>query len=309
MNTLKLNSAGLNRVTLNTIGEVRLVSKPPIPTYTLSASVVNGVVSATLNGVAVPLPYTAKEGDVIVVSVTPTDGYTFEGWSDGNTDNPRTITMSEDVDLSAECVEDVPSYENGVYIQHIDEKLYTTEEWTANAFANADANGVAVVTDECQFVISKDYPSPAFYKWGGNGVLVEGITTTATSQEAILDFDGLNNTSKITSQLKDYTDTNGNVGAPCADACSAYTFPNGKKGYLPALGELVTLDGNKSEIDSIMSLIGGTAIKVNPHASSTQYNSEQYWGISRRDNSNLNGRSKASADAYYGPYVRPFTTL
>lgn len=33
---------------------------------------------------------------------------------------------------------------NGVYIQHINGKLYTTDEWTAKAFANDEANGVAV---------------------------------------------------------------------------------------------------------------------------------------------------------------------
>lgn len=75
----------------------------PLPTYTLSASVSNGVVSATLNGRAISLPYEANEGDVIVVEVAPNEGYTFEGWADGNTDNPRTITMNADVALSAEC--------------------------------------------------------------------------------------------------------------------------------------------------------------------------------------------------------------
>lgn len=78
--------------------------EPEVKTYTLSASVANGVVSATLNGSAISLPYEANEGDVIVVSVEPNDGFSFEGWSDGVMDNPRTITMASDVVLSAECV-------------------------------------------------------------------------------------------------------------------------------------------------------------------------------------------------------------
>lgn len=80
----------------------------PLPTYTLSASVSNGVVSATLNGRAISLPYEANEGDVIVVEVAPNEGFSFEGWADGVTDNPRTITMASDVVLSAECIA-VPS--------------------------------------------------------------------------------------------------------------------------------------------------------------------------------------------------------
>ena len=78
--------------------------EPEVKTYTLSASVSNGVVSATLNGSAISLPYEANEGDVIVVEVAPNEGFSFEGWADGNTDNPRSITMASDVVLSAECV-------------------------------------------------------------------------------------------------------------------------------------------------------------------------------------------------------------
>lgn len=123
-NVIQMNTLHLNSVRLNGIGKVQSVSlkggstedpvfppvEPPVepeptPTYTLSASVTNGKVSAKRNGSAVNLPFTANEGDTIVLSVTPNDGYTFEGWNDGNTDNPRTITMNADVALSAQCVE------------------------------------------------------------------------------------------------------------------------------------------------------------------------------------------------------------
>jgi hypothetical protein len=126
---------------LNGIGKVQSVSlkggstedpvfppvEPPIepeptPTYTLSASVTNGMVSAKRNGSAVNLPFTANEGDTIVLSVTPNDGYAFEGWNDGNTDNPRTITMTADVALSAQCVE-VVQPPVGNYIQFEDAEV------------------------------------------------------------------------------------------------------------------------------------------------------------------------------------------
>ena len=145
-NVINLNTLHLNSVRLNGIGKVQSVSlkggstedpvfppvEPPIepeptPTYTLSASVANGVVSATLNGVVVSLPFTANEGDVIVVEVTPNDGYEFNGWNDGNTDNPRSITMNADVALSAQCVEvvvepDTPPIVNG-YMQFEDAEV------------------------------------------------------------------------------------------------------------------------------------------------------------------------------------------
>lgn len=128
-NVIQLNTLHLNSVRLNGIGKVQSVSlkggstedpvfppvEPPIepeptPTYTLSASVTNGMVSATRNGSAVNLPFTANEGDVIVVEVTPNEGYEFNGWADGNTDNPRSITMNADVVLSAECSEVVETF-------------------------------------------------------------------------------------------------------------------------------------------------------------------------------------------------------
>lgn len=138
-NVINLNTLHLNSVRLNGIGKVQSVSlkggstedpvfppvEPPVeptPTYTLSASVTNGMVSAKRNGSAVNLPFTANEGDTIVLEVTPNDGYTFEGWNDGNTDNPRSITMNADVVLSAQCVE-VVQPPVGKYIQFEDKAV------------------------------------------------------------------------------------------------------------------------------------------------------------------------------------------
>lgn len=120
LNTVRLNGASLNHASLNGVGErlrasagggggeVTPPEEPDVPdvpvTYILSASASNGVVSASVNGNAVTLPYTANDGDVVIVEVTANDGYEFEGWSDGSTDNPRSITMTADVTLSATCV-------------------------------------------------------------------------------------------------------------------------------------------------------------------------------------------------------------
>lgn len=151
-NVINLNTLHLNSVRLNGIGKVQSVSlkggstedpvfppvEPPIepeptPTYTLSASVTNGKVSAKRNGSAVNLPFTANEGDVIVVEVTPNDGYAFEGWADGNTDNPRSITMNADVALSAQCVE-VVQPPVGNYIQFEDKAVEAicVENWSSD---------------------------------------------------------------------------------------------------------------------------------------------------------------------------------
>ncbi len=42
-----------------------------------------------------------KSGTTATLTATPASGYLFSQWSDGNTDNPRTITMTQDMNLSA----------------------------------------------------------------------------------------------------------------------------------------------------------------------------------------------------------------
>ena len=154
LNLLHLNSCHFNgseKVQKGSAGGGSIVIPPPpvepepTPTYTLSASVTNGMVSATLNGSAVTLPFTANEGDTIVVEVTPNDGYTFEGWTDGNTDNPRTITMTADVVLSAQCMEVVvPSK----YIQFEDPAV------EAICVANWSSDGIGLTMEDAAKVTS-----------------------------------------------------------------------------------------------------------------------------------------------------------
>ena len=119
----------------------------PIPTYTLSASVANGVVSASLGGATIALPYLANEGDTIVISVTPNEGYEFNGWADGNTDNPRTITMTADVVLSAQCVE-VVQPPVGNYIQFEDKAV------EAICVANWSSDGIGLTMEDAAAVTS-----------------------------------------------------------------------------------------------------------------------------------------------------------
>ena len=140
-NVIRLNIMHLNSVHLNSIGEVQSVSLKagestedpvyPPTTYTLAANVSNGKVTATKNGTAISLPYVATEGDVIVLSVTPDEGYEFNGWLDGNNSNPRTVTMTGNVVLSASCVE-------------IAKPTYTLSASVTNGKVSAKRNGSAV---------------------------------------------------------------------------------------------------------------------------------------------------------------------
>ena len=49
------------------------------------------------------------EGTTIEISATPTDSTLFVSWDDGNTDNPRTIVVTSDMNLTA-IFEPIPTY-------------------------------------------------------------------------------------------------------------------------------------------------------------------------------------------------------
>ncbi len=49
------------------------------------------------------------KGTLVTLTAQANTGYTFDKWSDGNTDNPRTITVTEDVALEAIFKQDAPT--------------------------------------------------------------------------------------------------------------------------------------------------------------------------------------------------------
>lgn len=182
---------------------------------------------------------------------------------------------------------------NGIYIQHIDGNLHTEADWTNGGFSNDEANGVAVITDNARFVIAKNDLGEIVWS-SDTSTLVDGILTVTNKTTALTDFAGHNNT-----QLMLATDTSG-AGYSCAN----YTFPNGQKGYLPALGELneAYANGNASKINSLMTKIGGSKFSAS-YWSSTQHSADKAW-MKYFNYSTINYFGK-STDIY----VRAFTVL
>lgn len=181
----------------------------------------------------------------------------------------------------------------GVFVQHVDGTLYTEADWTSGGFSNDAANGVAVVTDNARFVIAKsDLGQMA---WSSDtSTAVDGIMLTSDEATAKTDFAGYNNT-----QLMLATDTSG-AGYSCAN----FSFPNGDKGYLPALGELNEAYANKSKIDSLMTKIGGVKLQSSYYWSSTQYSSSTSWLLYW-----YNGGTSIDSKSYASTYVRAFSAL
>lgn len=186
---------------------------------------------------------------------------------------------------------------SGVYIQHVDGTLYTTDEWTAGGFTSDLANGVAVIDAACQFVAAKEQVSTSGTSWYPNG-LVSGVMAETTQSIAETDYAGVENTAVIIAT--------GNATNGAADKCAKYTFPNGQTGYLPALGELMVYNKYREDIQAALSLIGAQDGN-NVLWSSTQYDASYAWGLQALFERAEYSKKAPSGGSYNR--VRAFTTL
>ena len=179
----------------------------------------------------------------------------------------------------------------GVLIYDIYGRLTYPDNWdTAN---NSKAVGVAIVTDDCRFVVAKS--NIDISEWGGQGTDISTLTNYASKVSAATDFDGVNNTSKIIAAL-------GSDNA--AGGCAAYTFPNGETGYLGAAGEWQVARQNKNALNSALTLIDGTTMNEGGYWTSTECSNNIAWNQWFDDDSNLGEYNK-----YNDFYVRAFATL
>lgn len=207
------------------------------------------------------------------------------------------LVKYSDVDLPGLDPNTAP---NGVYICDNKSRLWKKSDWdTSN---NDNASGVAVKTDNCEFVIAKEEQTSI--QWGGYGTLINRCTTTTNSNTAETDYKGKQNTDAIVSQL-------GTSKTYAARYCKEYTFPHGAQGYLPAFGELYEAYQNKSEVDACMLLISGRPVYdgsiINYRKwSSTQYDSNFAWNLDWVDGM-INGNYKYLSDTYC--CARPFAAF
>lgn len=150
--------------------------------------------------------------------------------------------------------EDPSTAPNGVYVYANNGKLYSPDSWdTSN---NANAAGVAIITDNCRFAVSKSLPTVNRTAWSEAlyDTDVADLTNYSNSSEAQTDYAGQSNTNIIRTQASGENSSNN-----AAHYCYEQTL-NGQNGYLPAAGELYTLWDNKTEVNNALTTIGATTI-------------------------------------------------
>ena len=160
----------------------------------------------------------------------------------------------------------------GIYILDTDNSLITRSNWSIEN--NNKAVGVVVLLSKCQFVIAPtDSSSTQIWSKGGAQDVVPGVTTTTEPVMArTTDYRGAQNSSAIVAQYGDTSDY-------AAGWCQNFLFKNGERGYLGSCSEWQEAYNNKAEIDTCMSLIGGTAIATEYYWTSTQCNSSSSWSM------------------------------
>ena len=135
----------------------------------------------------------------------------------------------------------------GVFIQGASGKLYETDAWTSQE----TPNGVAVLTEECSFVIALTESSGMpIYSSINTGVTLENyMTAISDATQAKADYNGAANTTNI---MKLQSDTDGAAGW-----CNAFSFPSGKKGFLPSFGQMWSAYSNKDAVNAALTKVGG----------------------------------------------------
>ena len=152
--------------------------------------------------------------------------------------------------------------ELGVFFLDKNNNIINMDSWDNN---KDTVVGVALITDKVAVVIPPGMSSAL--QWSTSIQLVEGVTTTSDSTVAATDYKGKANTEAIVKAL--------GQNAPAAYYCSNYTFKNGKKGYLPSLGEGREILSNLGSISRLLSDIGPEADNLS--------SSYSYWTSTQND--------------------------
>ena len=164
---------------------------------------------------------------------------------------------------------------------HIENGVYAYDETRGLlSYENADSNaiGVAVITDDCSFIIGKEDLGRFVFGAYGRVLYAKTYSYQALANN---DFDGVSNTENIYNSYR-YgnwtTDSDDVQGLPAIEACiSAFDGT----GYMGSAGEWQKVKTYETEINSMMTKIGGTALNssYNYWTSTLQDSTQNGWII------------------------------
>ena len=138
----------------------------------LQLAAVDYTVSVTTNTCSEPQTYTIPEGEQMVLYAHPKTGYTFSQWSDGNTDNPRIVTIMDDVSYMAEFLATpvLTTHEVTVYAHGCTSKVikvvegeqmvlhaHSTKGYTFSQWSDGNTENPRIVTIDGDITFSAEF--------------------------------------------------------------------------------------------------------------------------------------------------------
>ncbi len=151
--------------------------------------------------------------------------------------------------------------------------------WPALQSSGEVADGVAIVEGGKFLVVA---PTQSILRWSALA-LSGGATTTTDRAAALADWEGKQNTRKITGFRVPDSGYDNFVPA-AANFCTRYGVDDGAisafggNWWLPSLGELMMIFANLDKVNYCLGLISGaTLISAGPYWSSTEYDDSKAW--------------------------------
>ncbi len=202
---------------------------------------------------------------------------------------PKALTYTPSPLYNREVTFTYKALELGVFIIDTNDNFINKDSWSPTM--QQTTVGVALITEKVAIVIATGLHTDLC--WSKTYQLVEGVTTTTDSTVAATDYKGKANTEAIGKAL--------GQNAPAAYYCSNYTFKNGKKGYLMAVGEAQEIFVNMRKISELLNYINPNTTNLNNGYeiwTSTQNNESTAW---RHDGMMLKTLSKTVDNNYVVP--------
>lgn len=252
--------------------------------------------STTKTQTATSATYSVTHGQTW--SVTGNDVVQTSGTYIASGNTSGTMTANKTVTITYTYRAGTKNPSNGVWIQDTEGYCHAVSSWTGEYSANC----IVLVLSTVRFGIALNESSNEMdIHDDSQGALENYMSGISSESSARDDYDGATNTTNIM-KLQSGTDY-------AAGWCNAYTFRSGKKGYLPACGEMYQTLRNKTKINEALSKVGGTIFDSRDYWTSTfrgkrsgDSNFRDCWYIHPSDGMDYQGLS-ASA------YVRPFCAI
>lgn len=151
----------------------------------------------------------------------------------------------------------------GVFIQAVDGWLYSANEWDGSK----EANGVAVITDDCSLVVALTDAYSKYCVWGTRANIA-GVNNNDTKATVKKYYNGEAETDAIIANAANST---------AATYCKNFIFPNGQQGYMGAGGEWWTVLSNKADVITAINACGGTVPSKDYWCTTEQVGSNRAW--------------------------------